>query len=139
MENLFEKYDKEYFFNERRKNFKKNLQIICKFFRENICQVSLSSLSEIYGVSVASLSAWEHGKSSNAEYIIIYYDIITDSDYRKIFLNLVFNSPGKNIVVDVFQKSIENNKYRTYSVVLNEEPCTNGEIGSINFLVKRTV
>lgn len=127
----------------RKDDFKMNAQIICKTFREEICQVSLKTMGECFGVSSAILSAFEHGKSSNFEFLSYYYDLIATSSYKRIFLELIFDSDDKNVQVIINKKlrnDIAKGFYQCVGIekrVLEKERDTDG--GTISFLINRMI
>lgn len=79
-------------------------QQICKFFREEIVQVSLKTMGETFEVLPATLSAWENRKSKNVDFIFYYYDIIVEPEYKKQFLHLIFDCDNKCIKVTALKQ-----------------------------------
>ena len=79
-------------------------QQICKFFREEVVQVSLKTMGETFEILPATLSAWENGKSKNADFIFYYYDIVVEPDYKKEFLRLIFDCSDKAIKVTALKQ-----------------------------------
>lgn len=89
---------------KRKDDFKLNAQIICKTFREEVCQVSLKTMGDTFGVSSSLLSAWEHGKSSNVDFLSYYYDMIGTTEYKDMFLKLLFNTDNQRVQVTIIKK-----------------------------------
>lgn len=89
---------------KRADDFTTNCQKICKFFREEVVQISLKTMGETFDLVPATLSAWENGKSKNVDFIFYYYDIIVDEQYKKIFLRLIFDSDNKAIKVTILKQ-----------------------------------
>ncbi len=80
-------------------------QQLCKFFREEVVQISLKTMGETFDVLPATLSAWENGKSKAVDYIFYYYDIIVEPQYKEKFLDLIFNSDNKCIKVTALKQA----------------------------------
>lgn len=84
---------------KRQDDFVRKTQSICKLFRTTICNITLEQMSNKVNVNMKNLSAWENGRSNKVEYLFYYYDIL-DEFAKKQFIDAVFNSDGKKIVVD---------------------------------------
>lgn len=94
---------------EKRKDtdFIEKAQKICKIIRRDVCNCSLQTMGEIMGVNMKNLSAWENGRSNKAEYIFYYYDLLSTQSMKDTFLNLIFKSDGKDVILNV-QKDLKN-------------------------------
>lgn len=82
-------------------------QQFCKLIRTDVCNCSLQTMGEKFGVNFKNLSAWENGRSNKAEYLFYYYDLIATQEMKDIFLQVVFGSDGKDVQITV-QKDMQN-------------------------------
>lgn len=92
-------------------------QQLCKFFREQVVQISLKTMGEVFEVLPATLSAWENGKSKNSEFIFMYYDIIADKDFKRIFIEALFDSDNQNVKITV-KKKLQNDIAKGFYAVV---------------------
>jgi len=62
----------------------------CANFRHDILDMSLSDLARRSNTNIKTLSAFEHGKSSNIKHLLSYY-FACDTDYeRDTFAQYIF-------------------------------------------------
>lgn len=86
--------------NRHDKGFVRKAQTICKMFRNDICNITLQEMADLYEVNLKSLSAWECGRSNKVEYLFYYYDLLGTECEQKWFIDAVFNSDNKKVVID---------------------------------------
>ena len=60
------------------------LNKFCKHFREEVLQITLKEMENRTGINLKTLSAFEHGRSTNINHLISYYKIC-DEDQKLIF------------------------------------------------------
>lgn len=108
------KFDNGVVITKRVDDYVTRSQQLCKFFRDEVVQISLKTMGETFDVLPATLSAWENGKSKAVDYIFYYYDIIVEEQYKKVFLDLIFNSDNKCIKVTALKKMIDINGKKFY-------------------------
>lgn len=115
---------------KRTDDYIQKCQQICKFFREEVVQVSLKTMGETFEILPATLSAWENGKTRNIDYLFMYYDIIVEPNYKKQFLDLIFNYDNKCVKVTALKQLRNDIAVGFYSCVgLNiKELEKNGEL-----------
>lgn len=78
-------------------------QTLCKMIRKDVCGMSMKKMGEYCGLSVQAISSWESGKANNCNYLFFYYDICLTAEWKKMFLDIIFNSDGKNVDVTVYK------------------------------------
>lgn len=86
-------------------------QSFCKIFRANIVKITLREMSEKFSLNSKTLSAWEHGRVNKAEYLFYYYNLTDDLELKKQFLDVIFNSEGKDIIIDTTVSLDTNEKH----------------------------
>lgn len=62
----------------------------CKFFRINVLHLSLTDMADITGINIKTLSAYEHGKSSNLSIMLQYFKLAND-EQKKLLAENIFN------------------------------------------------
>lgn len=59
----------------------------CKKFRTDTLKLTLNEMSEITGTNLKTISAYEHGRSSNIAHLYLYVDCCVDTEQEEVFLN----------------------------------------------------
>lgn len=65
----------------------------CKNFREEVLKITLKEMEIKTGVNLKTLSAFEHGRSTNINHLISYYEIC-DDEQKLIFKYNFFKYMG---------------------------------------------
>lgn len=65
----------------------------CKQFREEILKITLQEMENKTGINLKTLSAFEHGRSTNINHLNSYYKIC-DEDQKIIFEYNFFQHMG---------------------------------------------
>ena len=74
-----------------------NLNLICKEFRINILKITLSELSNVSGINLKTISAFENGRSNNCEHITAYLNVATDNQREQFYTLISQNIGGNNV------------------------------------------
>lgn len=62
----------------------------CSNFRHDILDMSLTELATRSKTNIKTLSAFEHGKSTNMKHIFSYYNACNTDYERKVFAEYLF-------------------------------------------------
>lgn len=103
-------------------------QTICKMIRKDVCNMSMKTLGEYCGLSVQAISSWESGKANNINYLFYYYDICLTDDWKKMFIDVIFNSDGKNVEITVYK----NKKTKSSACKYTISECEDGKQPTFN-------
>ncbi len=108
-------------------------QVMCKIVRKYLCHLTMKEMSEYCGVSVQAISSWESGRANNINYLFFYYDIILDDEWKKVFIDVIFNASGKKVDLTIYVCE----KPTCYQTRLrcNIRVCEHGEKPIFNFTI----
>ena len=96
-------------------------QTICKMVRKDVCNMSMKTFGEYCGLSVQAISSWESGRANNVNYLFYYYDICLTDDWKNMFIDVIFNSDGKNVDVTVYKNKKTKSSSCKYEISKCEE------------------
>lgn len=96
-------------------------QTMCKMIRKDVCNMSMKRMGEYCGLSVQAISSWESGRANNCNYLFFYYDMCLYPEWQKMFLDVVFNSDGKNVEITVIKDIPTKTTACKYSITECEE------------------
>lgn len=70
---------------------KKQIGEMCKQFRQKKLQYTLNDMQNETGFNTKTISAFEHGKSSNMLLLLSYYKICSSESQKDYFIHRLFD------------------------------------------------
>ncbi len=112
-------------------------QVMCKIVRKFLCHLTMKEMSKYCGVSVQAISSWESGRANNINYLFFYYDIISDDEWKKVFIDVIFNAAGKK--VDLIIYIYEKPPFPKTRLMCNIRECENDEEPIFNYTIVKEI
>ena len=73
----------------RKRQFNFEVSTICGYFRRNVLKMTFREFSELTGIPISTLSAFESGRSSNLKFIYVYLVSCETEQQKNIFIDSI--------------------------------------------------
>ena len=73
----------------RKRQFNFEVSTICGYFRRNVLKMTFKEFSELTGIPISTLSAFESGRSSNLKFIYVYLVSCETEQQKNIFIDSI--------------------------------------------------